>query len=76
MARWVIDVSLKVIPLYNLLQETALSSDYLQMDETTVQVLKEKGKKATTNSSIWVRYQLGNNPITLYDYARRKFEDA
>jgi transposase len=69
MARWVIDVSLKVIPLYNLLQETVLSSDYLQMDETTVQVLKEKGKKATTNSYMWVRYQPGNNPIILYDYA-------
>ena len=38
------------------------------MDETTVQVLKENGKKATSKSYMWVRYASGVNPIVIYDY--------
>jgi transposase len=69
MARWLIEVSQKLIPLYNLLQENLLSRHYLNMDETTVQVLKEDGKKATSKSYMWVRYASGINPIVLYDYS-------
>ena len=69
MARWIIEVSQKLIPLYNLLQDDLLSRDYLNMDETTVQVLKEDGKKATSKSYMWVRYAPGVNPIVLYDYS-------
>lgn len=68
MARWLIDVSQKLMPLYNLLQEDLLSRHYLNMDETTVQVLKEDGKKATSKSYMWVRYASGINPIVLYDF--------
>ena len=68
MARWLIEVSQKLMPLYNLLQEHLLSRHYLNMDETTVQVLKEKGKKATSKSYMWVRYASGINPIVLFDY--------
>lgn len=68
MARWLIDVSQKLMPLYNLLQEDLLSRHYLNMDETTVQVLKEDGKKATSKSYMWVRYASETNPIVLYDY--------
>lgn len=69
MARWLIEVAEKLMPLYNLLQDHLLSRDYLQMDETIVQVLKEDGKKATSKSYMWVRYAAGINPIVLYDYA-------
>jgi len=69
MARWLIEVGQKLIPLYNLLQEDLLSRHYLNMDETTVQVLKEDGKKATSKSYMWVRYASGINPIVLYDYS-------
>ena len=69
MARWLIQVSNKLIPLYNLLQDICLEKDYWQMDETTVQVLKEAGKKATSKSYMWIRHAPGNNPIILYDYA-------
>jgi transposase len=65
MARWLIEVSKKLIPLLNLLQEDLLSRHYLNMDETTVQVLKEDGKKATSKSYMWVRYASGVNPIVL-----------
>lgn len=68
MARWLIDVSKKLIPLYNLLEERLLDRKYLQMDETPTQVLKEKNKKATSKSYMWVRYSPGDNPIVLYDY--------
>ena len=64
-ARWLIVVSQKLMPLYNLLQDDLLSRYYLNMDETTVQVLKEDGKKATSKSYIWVRFVSGINPIVL-----------
>ena len=69
MARWLIKVADKLTPLYNLLQDICLDSDYLQMDETTLQVLKEKGKKATSKSYMWLRHAPGPNPIILYDYS-------
>ena len=69
MARWLIEVSQKLMPLYNLLQEDLLSRHYLNMDETTVQVLKEDGKKATSKSYMWVRYASGINPVVLFDYS-------
>jgi transposase len=69
MARWLIEVAKRLMPLYNLLQDHLLSRDYLGMDETTVQVLKEEGKKAISKSYMWVRYAAGVSPIVLYDYA-------
>ena len=69
MARWLIKVAEKVMPLYNLLQEKLLEQEYVQMDETRVQVLKENGKKATSKSFIWVRHTPGEKKIVLYDYA-------
>jgi transposase len=67
-ARWLIKVSEKLVPLYNLLQEKLLDGDYLQMDETVIQVLKEKNKKATSKSYMWVRHRPGDQPILLFDY--------
>lgn len=43
-----------VQPLINLLQDKALSYPILQMDETTVQVLNEPGKRAQSQSYMWV----------------------
>jgi hypothetical protein len=59
-----------VMPLFNLMHETQLSYDILQMDETSVQVLKEDGRPATAKSFMWVRR--GGAPgqrIILFDYA-------
>jgi transposase len=69
MARWLIQLYGKLLPLYNLLEERLLEGVYLQMDETTVQVLKEAGKKATSKSYMWVRHLPGDQPIVLYDYS-------
>jgi transposase len=43
-----------VQPLINLLEDKALSYPILQMDETTVQVLNEPGKRAQSQSYMWV----------------------
>ena len=69
MARWIIKVSVKLMPLYNLLQDLLLAKDYLQMDESYVQVLNENGKKATSKSFMWVRHAPGTNPIILFNYS-------
>ena len=56
-------------PLINLLQEQLLHYDLQQMDETTIQVLKEDGKKAQSKSYLWV--QRGGPPgqqVTLFTY--------
>jgi transposase len=69
MARWLIKVSDKLMPLYNLLQDRCLEKNYMQMDETRVQVLSEEGKKSTSTSFMWLRHAPGDNPIILYDYS-------
>jgi transposase len=53
LANWMIRAGQLVQPLINLMQDILLSHDILQMDETTVQVLKESGKKAQSKSSLW-----------------------
>src|SRR3989338_3458774 len=78
MAGWMIAVSEKLQPIYNLMEEDLLLSDYVCCDETVVQVLKEPGKKAQSKSYMWVRSRHGPqegpiaglkiNPIVLFDY--------
>ncbi len=68
MARWLIKVSEMLMPLYNLLQDQMLARSYIQIDETTTQVLNEENKKATSKSYMWVRYSGGEKPIVLFDY--------
>jgi transposase len=67
MARWLIQVKDELIPIYNLLQDKAFESGYMAIDATSVQVLKEPGRKADLKSSMWVRGspELG---IALFDY--------
>ena len=52
-----------------LLKQTLISGNYIQADETTVQVLKEPGKKASSKSYIWL-YKTGTdeNGIAIYEY--------
>ncbi len=70
MAGWMIRAGELVTPLLNLMNETVLDDDILQMDETPVQVLKEAGRAATARSYMWVRRGgLPGCPILLFDYA-------
>jgi transposase len=70
MASGMIRCSDGITPLINLMHETQLGYDILQMDETSIQVLKEDGRAAQTKSYMWVRR--GGRPgqrIILFDYA-------
>jgi transposase len=69
LANWMIRAGTLVQPLINLLQDRLLAYDIIQMDETTVQVLKEDGKAASSTSYLWLRR--GGPPdqrVVLYDY--------
>jgi len=46
MAQWIIRLEDVFKPLIHLMRETQNSSQYLQADETRIQVLKENGKTA------------------------------
>ena len=69
LCRWMIRCGQFVQPLVNLLRDKLVEGDAIQMDETTVQVLKEPGKRAQSTSYIWV--QRGGElaqPVILFDY--------
>ena len=69
LARWVIGGGKLLQPLQNLMRDTLLDGALIHMDETVVQVLKEKDKAATSNSYMWV--QSGgppDKPAVLFDY--------
>jgi transposase len=69
LARWTIGVGKLLQPLHNLARDALLEGSMLHIDETVVQVLKEKDRKATSNSYMWV--QTGGPPgkhVVLFDY--------
>jgi len=76
MSHWMIKVSNLLTPLLNLMSEDLISQEYLCCDETRVQVLKEEGKKPTTQSYMWVRGRAGPNPIVLFEYDPRRNSDV
>lgn len=71
MANWVIRCAEDyLIPVTGRLHELLLKRDIVHCDETTVQVLKEDGKKPQTNSYMWL-YRTGEDgrpPVILFDY--------
>ena len=70
MAAWMIKLGELVTPLINLFNDIMLGYDVLQMDETTVQVLKEDGRAAKDKSFMWVRRGgPPGQPVVLFDYA-------
>ena len=69
LARWVIGAAALLQPLHNLMRDTLFDGPFMHMDETVVQVLKEKDKSPTSNSYMWV--QAGGSPgqpVVIYDY--------
>ena len=56
-------------PFVNLLREHQNSGDYLQGDETRIQVLKEDGKTAQSQKWMWVvRGGPPGQPVVLFEY--------
>jgi transposase len=69
LARWAIGSGQLIQSLLNLMRDVLLEGSVLHIDETVVQVLKEKDKKATSNSYMWV--QTGGppgKPVVIFDY--------
>ena len=71
LANWIIRCSTDwFLPVIAHMKQTLLKSTVLHADETTVQVLREEHKKATTDSYMWL-YRTGEcekHPIVLFDY--------
>jgi transposase len=67
MARWLISLKEKLIPIYNLLQDKVFESGYMAIDATHVQVLKEPGRKPQTDSTMWARGS-PERGIVLFEY--------
>ena len=70
LANWIIRPSHEWLePLYNTIQKHMLTEPLIHADESVLQVLKEEGKKATTESRMWV-YTSGRSPtpVVLFEY--------
>ena len=69
LAASLIRVGEAVRPIINLLRDHLLEADLVHADETTIQVLKEPGKKAQTKNYLWAQATGGGPPIRLFGYA-------
>ncbi len=71
LAAGVVRIGQAVQPVINLLRDRLLDSDLIYGDETTVQVLKEPGRKAQTKSYMWAQMNgPGTGPsVRLFAYA-------
>lgn len=70
MANWAIEVSTRCRALIDLLAEQIRGGPLINVDETTLQVLKEPGRRNTSKSYMWI-YRGGepDKPALVYQYA-------
>lgn len=69
MAHWIVRLDNLLKPLITLMRESQNGYDYLQADETRIQVLKEDGKIAQSNKWMWVTYGgPPDKPSILFEY--------
>ena len=75
MANWIIRLDDVFKPLITLMREHQLEGDYLQADETRLQVLKETGKPATSDKWMWlIRGGPPDQPAVLFEYDASRSE--
>ena len=69
MSAWTMKGAEVCQPLLNLLQDEILVGPYINMDETTIQVLKEPGRDPTSKSYMWI-FRRGDpeKPVLVYQY--------
>lgn len=71
MSNWIIHCTEAwLVPLYDRLHAMLLQEEIINADETKLQVLHEPGKRAQTDSYMWL-YRTGvyaEHPIVLYEY--------
>jgi len=74
-SNWMIKTSkLRLQPLMDKLSAIQMNSGYIQADETTLQVLNEKGKTAKQKSYIWLKASTYKHPIVLMHYSSNRNE--
>jgi transposase len=74
-SNWMIRASeLRLQPLIDKLNIIQMNSGYIQADETTLQVLNEKGKTAKQKSYIWLKASTEKHPIILMHYSANRNE--
>jgi transposase len=77
MANWIIGLDSVFNPLIELLRAHQVNGDYLQADETRIQVLKETGKVATSDKWMWVvRGGPPGRTSVLFDYDASRGEEV
>lgn len=70
LASWMVQVAEKCRPIIELLRKDILSGPCINIDETTLQVLKEQGRSDQTKSYMWVfRGGSPEAPSFIYQYA-------
>jgi len=78
MANWVIQCAMDwLMPIYMRLKTCLLIHDILQADETTVQILREPGRRAQAKSYMWL-YRTGGDtktPVALYEYQQTRHHE-
>lgn len=74
-SNWMIKASqLRLQPLIERLSAIQMGSGYIQADETTLQVLNEKNKRAKSKSYIWLKASKDEHPIVLMNYSSNRNE--
>ena len=70
---WAVKVAELCRPLLELMEEDILQGFQINADETTLQVLQEPGREATTRSYMWLfRGGTGQRPVIIYQYHERR----
>ncbi|MDH6153596.1 hypothetical protein OKW46_007586 [Paraburkholderia sp. WSM4179] len=64
----IVRVGLATQPVINLMRDALLDAELIYCDETTFQVLKEKGRKPQTKSYLWSQMTDAGNPIRGFTY--------
>ena len=73
MANWMIQLGTILEKLLGLFKQELLSGPLINMDETTIQVLKESGRDPTTKSYMWVlRGGAPDHPGVFFEYNPRR----
>jgi transposase len=69
MCSWAMQAAVACQPLLNLLQDEVLNGYFINIDETTLQVLREPGRSPTSKSYMWI-FRRGDpkKPVLIYQY--------
>lgn len=73
---WFVAVCDKLLPLYSRLRDTIMGKDYIQVDESTLPVIGDKGKRSVRGYMWAVRDALGGSVYFHYDFGSRSGETA